>query len=243
MIPSFFRLHCVEQTTSTNEDARRAAEAGEEAGLVIQAHQQSAGKGRQEREWVSPAGNLYLSILLRPACSPQEASLYSFAVALAVYDTVAALLPEAKIELKWPNDVLVEGKKISGILLEAAPAQEGKIDWLVLGMGLNVASYPQKMDFSATSLTHLGLKKPDLSLILEKYLENLDRWCLTLVEDSFDHLRREWLVRARKGQITARTAQETVTGQFGGLDMLGRLVIKLADGVERKISAADVFFS
>ncbi|HBM90467.1 MAG TPA: hypothetical protein DD400_01105 [Rhodospirillaceae bacterium] len=129
------------------------------------------------------------------------------------------------------------------MLLEAAPVQSGKVDWLVLGVGLNVFSCPQEKAISATSLTHLGLKEPDLPLILEKYLENLDRWCLTLVKDGFDSLRRAWLGRARQGQITARTAHETVTGQFVGLDDLGRLIIKRADGSKLEISAADVFFS
>src|SRR5262249_14501963 len=102
-----WRVRWLEGTASTNDDARRAAEAGEAEGLVIAAKRQTAGRGRQGRVWESPEGNLYCSVLLCPKSIPRDAGLYSFVAALAVYDVVAALLPQANIRLKWPNDVLV----------------------------------------------------------------------------------------------------------------------------------------
>ena len=110
-----FDLRRVPVTASTNDDAVKAAEAGEAEGLVIWALRQTAGKGRHGRAWESPEGNLYCSVLLRPKEGTREAGLYSFVAALALYDTVRQCLPVAEIALKWPNDVLVEGEKIAGI--------------------------------------------------------------------------------------------------------------------------------
>ncbi|MDD5586680.1 MAG: biotin--[acetyl-CoA-carboxylase] ligase [Alphaproteobacteria bacterium] len=152
MIPPFYRLRLLDVTASTNEDAKKAAAAGEAEGLVVQALRQTAGRGRQGRSWDSPKGNLYASVLLRPRCSPQETGLYSFVAALAVYDCVRAFLPQADIRLKWPNDVLANGKKISGVLLEAAPAENGKIEWLVIGVGINASHHPENGLYPATSL-------------------------------------------------------------------------------------------
>lgn len=246
MIPPFFRLIRLDETTSTNDDARCAGEAGEAEGLVIQALRQSAGKGRQGRKWTSSQGNLYVSVLLRPSCSPQEASLYSFVAALAVYDTVADVLGAEKrssIHLKWPNDVLVEGKKISGILLEASPVKEGKIDWLVIGTGINVVSCPENTPYPVTCLASQAAEISELDAILEKYLENLNIWRLTLSENGFESLGEIWASRARKGTITARMGRETVVGEFDGLDAMGHLLLKLENGSSRAISAADIFFS
>jgi len=189
-MPPRWRIESVDTTTSTNDDLRRAAEAGEAEGLVITAARQSAGRGRQGRVWESPEGNLYCSALLRPSHMPQRAGLYSFVAALAVRDVVAGCLqcspppcgeglgeggvrlgaliqilkqlpqhhpplpnPPRKgegtlplITLKWPNDVLVHGKKISGILLEVAG------DALIVGIGVNVAHYPENALYPATSL-------------------------------------------------------------------------------------------
>lgn len=140
-----WRIRRLVTTSSTNDDAKRAAEAGEGEGLVVHALQQTAGRGRHGRTWHSPEGNLYCSALLRPG----DARLfghYSFVAALALADTVRAFVPQVNITLKWPNDVLVNGKKIGGILLEAG---EG---WLVIGMGLNIRHYPDNAMYPATSL-------------------------------------------------------------------------------------------
>jgi BirA family biotin operon repressor/biotin-[acetyl-CoA-carboxylase] ligase len=244
MSVSFFHLRCVPETGSTNDDVRRAAEAGEAEGFALQALRQTGGKGRQGRAWVSPEGNLYVSVLLRPACSPQEAGLYSFVAALAVYDTAAwAMEGDDGLALKWPNDVLYKNQKISGILLEAGAVEGGKVPWLVVGTGLNIAFYPENSAYPATSLTHMGAKCLDLGLMTQKYLENIEKWRLTLVSRGFETLRQSWTARARTGEVVARMPQETVTGMFVRLDDMGRLVLQLADGREHAISAADVFFN
>lgn len=243
MIPAFYKLKCLPETGSTNDDAKSAAEAGQAEGLVIQALTQNGGKGRRGRPWSSPAGNLYTSILLRPACDAQTAGLYSFAAALAVYDTVRIFLPDAKIEVKWPNDVLVEGKKICGILLESAPAHNNQLDWLVVGAGINVFSHPDDTLYPVTDLSSQRAEITDLSSVLEIYLENFEKWRLNLVDEGFDSLRKVWIERARKGAIIARLPNEEIKGQFIGLDKAGRLLLELKDGSTKSISAADIFFN
>lgn len=241
MVPSCFRLRLLNETASTNEDAKFAAAAGEAEGLVIQALRQTAGKGRQGRSWESPEGNLYVSVLLRPRLDPQQTALFSFAAALAVHQAVREALPEAALALKWPNDVLVSDKKISGILLEAAPPENGLVDWLVVGAGINVAHHPETALYPTTSLAAEGAQVT-AEKILEAFLEGLDHWRSTLSRDGFEPLRKAWLAHAKTGPMKVRLPQETLEGAFGGLDSHGNLILRLADGAERAIAAGDVFF-
>lgn len=242
MIPPFFRVRCLEEVDSTNLIAKNAAQAGEPEGLVIQALRQSAGKGRRGRTWDSPEGNLYLSVLLRPRCPLPEACFYSFAAALAVYEALAHLRGEEALQFKWPNDVLIDGKKISGILLEAAPVDEkGIVDWLVMGVGINVASHPDNPTYPATSLAWEGALVP-LEDVRQAFLRSLHHWCLTLHHDGFNPVRRAWLADARRGPVRVRLPDGDITGDFGGLDETGSLILRLADGGEKVIQAGDVFF-
>ncbi len=241
MIPSIFKLRQLPVTASTNDDAKRAAESGEAEGLVVQALHQTAGKGRQGRVWESPEGNLYASVLLRPRCTAQEAGCYAFVAALAVADVVKAVLPKSDVELKWPNDVLVGGKKISGVLLEANPPTDGKIDWLVIGVGLNVSHYPDEGLFPATSMAAEGVKT-GVQEALETLLTRLSHWRGVLQRQGFEPLRTAWLALAKKGPLVARLPQETVEGAFAGLNGQGHLILRLPDGKETAIAAGDVFF-
>jgi BirA family biotin operon repressor/biotin-[acetyl-CoA-carboxylase] ligase len=229
-------------TTSTNDNAKRAAEAGEPEGLVIHALCQTAGRGRQGREWESAEGNLYASLLLRPRCSPQEAGFYSFVAALAVYDAVRDFLPQADVQTKWPNDVLVGGKKISGILLEAAPIDNGMVDWLVIGIGINVLNHPSNGLYPATSLAAEASSQVSVQTVLETLLQHFEKWQMALKNGGFEPIRTAWLARAKTGPIVARLPHETINGDFEGLDERGSLILRLDDGSKKAISAADVFF-
>src|SRR5271163_1347566 len=117
-----WRIKKLDTATSTNDEVKHGAASSESEGFVVWALRQTAGRGRYGRTWESPEGNLYASILLRPACDMKQAAHYGFAAALALHDTVQVLAPQTKITLKWPNDVLADGKKISGILLETSSA-------------------------------------------------------------------------------------------------------------------------
>lgn len=234
-----WRIQKLEETASTNDDAKRAAETGEPEGLVIWALRQTAGKGRQERKWETPQGNLACSIILRPAKGPEIYGAYSFVAALAVHEVMKSKLnkvPTRKIELKWPNDVLVEGKKISGILLEAGQG------WLVAGIGINVEHHPQNPSYPTTSLYEEGAAPEPLENILNHLLERVNHWSTTLNAEGFDPIRATWLEHARKGAITAKLREETLNGEFLGLDSRGALRLRLENGAERVISTGDVYF-
>ena len=229
-----WRVRVLPATASTNDDVKQAAEWGEAEGLVIQALSQTAGRGRHGRLWQSPAGNLYCSALLRPPRLEAVAGFYSFAAALALADTVAHFAPQAAVSLKWPNDVLANGNKISGILLERAG------DALVIGMGLNVAQQPEESAYPATSLLALGTEV-ELKETLNRLLERLAYWDVLLRRDGFDPIRAAWLARAVTGALTVKLPAGAISGDFAGLTDPGHLRLRLADGTERSIATGDVF--
>ncbi len=241
MIPSFYHVTALDETSSTNEDVKRAALAGEAEGYVVKAKRQTGGKGRMGRVWESPEGNLYLSLLLRPQCGLQEASFYSFIAALAVQDALHKLAPGLPVSLKWPNDVLAADKKISGILLETSGATYGLIDWLVVGVGLNISSCPVGVLYPTTSLMEQGFPA-DPEDVLEAFLNGFDRWRLSLKHDGFRPVRRAWLASAKSGPMKIRHKDYTEEGTFGGIDERGCLILRLANGSERAIDTGDVFF-
>jgi BirA family biotin operon repressor/biotin-[acetyl-CoA-carboxylase] ligase len=233
MPPVFWRIHKLETTVSTNDDARRAAEAGEGEGLVIVAERQTAGRGRQGRVWESPNGNLYASILLQPKDRPQDAALYSFIVALAVVETVKEYLAHSSVALKWPNDVLVNGKKIAGILLEVVG------DTLIVGIGLNIAHYPENALYPATSLAQ-EQAQVELQTVLQRLLERLGSWHDVMKADGFAPVRETWMRMAQKGRLTVRLPSETISGDFMEIDGQGCLRLRLDGGEERVIHTGDV---
>ncbi|MDX2027259.1 MAG: biotin--[acetyl-CoA-carboxylase] ligase [Alphaproteobacteria bacterium] len=231
-----YRIRQLAVTSSTNDNARQAAEEGEAEGLVVWALKQTSGRGRHGRMWESPEGNLYCSVLLRPQAGPQSFGQYGFLTALALGDAVRALLPNAAITFKWPNDVLVNGKKISGILLEAG---EG---WLVVGMGLNVRHHPQETLYPATSLSSENAIQQELTVILDQLLECLWHWYGLMQAQGFEPLRAAWLQQAQKGRLSVRMPDGVVEGNFDSIDQQGHLQLILADGTERVIATGDVFF-
>lgn len=231
-----FHIRRIETTTSTNDDAKNVAASGGAEGVVFWALRQTAGRGRQGRSWESPPGNLYFSVLLRPPVSSQKWGCYSFVVGLAVAEVVRALLPEASIELKWPNDVLIDGKKISGILLEGG---EG---WLVVGVGLNVLHVPDAPIYPVTSLVAEGEDIPASEEILDRLLGRLDAWYERMNAEGFAPIRSAWLSLARKGVLRVRLPRGggEIQGEFLDLDPDGALRLRLEDGAERRISAGDI---
>jgi BirA family transcriptional regulator, biotin operon repressor / biotin---[acetyl-CoA-carboxylase] ligase len=242
-LSGFYRLARFAALDSTNEEAKRRAKDGAAEGTLIWALAQSAGRGRRGRPWVSEPGNLYLSVVLRPERSAAAAAQLGFAAALAVGEAVAPLLPaSADLAFKWPNDVLVGGCKISGILLESQAAGEGRLDFVVIGIGVNLVSFPDGAEYPATSLAAAGAAAVTAEAMLVAVTGRLqfwyERWCAA----GFAPLRQAWLARARGlGEpIRVRLAGGDSHGRFAGLDVDGALL--LADGTaERRIAAGDVF--
>jgi len=247
-LPAAYNLVALESVGSTNEEAKRLAALGEDEapdGTLVWAREQTAGRGRRGREWSSPPGNLHTSLILRPEVPLSRLGELSFVAALAVYDALGSLgEPGHQVHLKWPNDVLLNEKKVAGLLLETESAGKGgNAEWVVLGMGLNVGWHPEGTAFPATSL-RFEEWSTTVEQMLEAYARSFLGWAARWVDEGFDPVRRNWLWRC-KGQgeaIEVRLGTETLTGVFQDLDEHGALVLNL-DGAERRITAGDVFFS
>jgi BirA family biotin operon repressor/biotin-[acetyl-CoA-carboxylase] ligase len=220
---------------STNEEARRRAEAGEAGPLWILAERQTAGRGRRGRTWATLDGNLAATLLLRPKAQP--AAQLSFAAALAVAEMAAHFAPQAPIMVKWPNDVLADGRKLAGILLEAGS------DWLAIGIGVNLAQFPEDTEFPATSLAALGASPPTPETALAVLAARFAHWQAVWEAQGFAPLRSAWLARAGDlgVAVRARLPHEECSGAFEGIDATGALLLRQPDGV-RAITAGEVFF-
>lgn len=205
---------------------------------------QTAGRGRRGREWVAREGNFSATLLMRPDCEAGKGAELSFVAALALSDVLQAFSPVRPVELKWPNDVLFDDKKIAGILLESTASAGGKLDWLSIGCGVNLTFYPEDMPYPAISLEAAGIAPPTPLEFLERLAAAFAKRYRNWLDEGFPAVRAAWLDRA-KGQgelIEARLGTETVTGTFTDLDETGALVIELGEGSIRKITAGEVFF-
>lgn len=229
---------------STNEEARRLAEAGTPEGIAVLAKTQTAGRGRRGRSWESPEGNLFLSLLLRPQVTAAEAAKLSFLAAVALSEAIELAAPAlaARIRCKWPNDVLVDGAKISGVLLESRTRPDGALDWVVAGIGANLAHKPLNTLYPATALAdHDAVQEPVqfAEWLLARFGYWYDRWKV----EGFAPLREAWLKRAQGlGQpIVVRLPDGELHGRFAALDDSGALLLELPDGSRQAVTAGDVF--
>ncbi len=246
-LPDFFQPVRLDRVGSTNEELKRLAALGAGEGTLIIAAEQTAGRGRQRRSWISPPGNLYASLLLRPERPMRVALEIGFVVAVVVADALTAQLPPtAEVRLKWPNDVLIGGRKVAGILMEADGAANGDIHWLAVGLGVNIAAHPpaDSTAYPATSLWAEGATgltvEPVLASFAMAFLEGYRRW----LSEGFAPVRRAWLARAfgRGGTVDVRLdATTTVRGRFLDLAEDGALVLEEDGGRQRRLTVGDVF--
>jgi BirA family transcriptional regulator, biotin operon repressor / biotin---[acetyl-CoA-carboxylase] ligase len=214
------------------------AKSGEGEGLWIRADRQTAGRGRLGREWVSPPGNLYASVLIRLRDSDPPAATLGFVAAVAVHMVLKLVAPNAGIRIKWPNDVVFDGAKLSGILLE----REG--DAVVTGIGVNLASHPDLPDRRTTSLFEVSGRQiePDefLEALAPIYGRVIDLWRT----QSLENILSGWQARAHpigtKLSVNLPDGAR-LDGEYEGLARDGALNLRLADGALRVIHAGDVF--
>jgi BirA family transcriptional regulator, biotin operon repressor / biotin---[acetyl-CoA-carboxylase] ligase len=206
--------------------------------LWLRAERQTAGRGRQGREWVSPTGNLHASTLVRLRRTDPAAASLALVTAVAVAEAARVYLPEGvDVAIKWPNDVLVDGAKVAGILLERAD------DAVVIGTGVNLVGHPDIPDRPTTDLGEHGASV-DAAAFLETLAEIFARWLARWRGEGIAPVRQRWLKMAHPigTALTARLADgDALEGLFDGLDSDGALVLRLADGTRRVIHAADVF--
>lgn len=237
-MPPGWRLAVVAATASTNADLVRAAAQGAAEGTALFAHVQHAGRGRQGRVWHSPAGNLHLSVILRPACGPGQAGQIGMLAALAVADLLQGL--GIRPLLKWPNDVLVNDAKIAGILVETACGSTG-IDWAVVGIGLNVGRRPIDVPYAAVALADLPGPAPEAVALAPPLLAHLAaRYAAWRAEGFAPHLRAWRTHGPMPGEATrVRIGGQVIAARFRDLDPDGALVVEVAPGQPRRITAGE----
>ena len=234
-------MHLLASTTSTNDEAKLAAKQGAPSGATWVAEQQTAGRGRQGRTWVSPAGeNLLFSVLVRVVCPPSRLPPIALVAGLAVRDAVATAAPEAKPKIKWPNDVLVEGKKIAGVLVEAVTSGS-RVHAVVVGIGINVHTrdFPEELADHATSIARVSRRPAERATLLADVLAGLDRDLHVVVARGLGLLRVR-LVEADALHGLRVRSDAGDEGIASGIDDQGRLLVRRGDGVLVHWSAGEV---
>lgn len=242
-LPEGFCLHRYDTLGSTNDEAKALARAGAPDGTIVWAGEQSAGRGRRGRVWRSPPGNLYVSLVLRPEGALSQAAQIGFVAALGLGDALRSLAgPALQLRYKWPNDLLVAGKKLAGILLESETSATDRVDFVVLGIGVNILTAPEDVEFPATSIAAEGVAGVTPAAVLEGFARHFAGWAGRWRREGFAPLRLAWLEGASGvgRSIRVRLEHDTLVGRFQGLDADGALVLEGADG-RRRITAGEVF--
>ena len=229
---------------STMAEASRRASGLEYPTWILARHQTSA-RGRRGRKWENPAGNFAATLVLKPEGGPGDAALRSFVAANALYETLARKVDKAHLSLKWPNDVLLDGRKVAGILLESS-GSGGHLDWLAIGIGVNLVETPPSdpdVAFAPISLADVTGNVISPESFLDDLALHFAEEEARFQAEGFEPVRLAWLSRAARlgEEITARTTREEFVGTFQTIDETGQLVL-LGKAGQVAIPAADVFF-
>jgi BirA family biotin operon repressor/biotin-[acetyl-CoA-carboxylase] ligase len=231
VLPDGWTLVALDTVGSTNDEAAQRADAGAPEGTVVWSREQTGGRGRRGRHWASPVGNLYTSTILRPDCPAQRAAELGFAAALAVADIVPA---GREVRVKWPNDVLVDGGKIAGILLESAIGQTGQVQHVVAGIGVNVGFAPQLPEMRYPGSALGGSVEAALEELAAALAARLAEWR----REGFETVRAAWLAKAGPlgTEVDVKLGEGLVRGRFAGLDREGALLLDTATGPRKIVS-------
>jgi BirA family transcriptional regulator, biotin operon repressor / biotin---[acetyl-CoA-carboxylase] ligase len=240
-----FDIILAEEVESTNIEAKKILEKyiGHKCFKIISSDSQTAGRGREDRVWHSPKGNLYASITIPETGKLDTMSQITFVASLSIAKTLEEIFKsynmQKKVELKWPNDVLVEGKKICGILLVAT-----ELKHIIVGVGVNIKSHPQIENYKTTSLASEGVIFIDKNNFLEKFtsefLKNYKIW----LSNGLTEIRKEWLARALNigKQISVKTRFNNISGKFITMNEEGAIVIEVSNGENYILNTGEVFF-
>ena len=232
---SDYTIRHFESIGSTNDELRRLAAEGAPSGTVIHADEQITGRGRMARKWFSPPGNLYVSILVRTGMPSARTPELAFVTSVAVAETVRSLVPpRVPIRLKWPNDVLVNDAKISGVLLEQAD------DAVIIGIGLNILLAPAVDGYLTTTIAAQGgIATVDgaRDILLDRFRRYITLWAA----DGFAPIRAAWLGLAHEvgSELRVSRLSGMVVGRFAGLDLDGALLLDTQEG-QIRVLAGDV---
>ncbi len=240
-----FRLETFSSLSSTNDEAMSRIARGDPGRLWIVAAAQTKGRGRMGRVWTSPPGNLYASLLLVDPAPPDRLAEIGFVAGVALIDSLRALAgPKPAITLKWPNDALCDGAKLSGLLLEGASLRDGLFA-CVVGVGVNCLSSPDDTPYPTASLRSIGAKSCDRGLLFATLSDRFAHWLEVWARGgNFPAIRAAWLHRAGGlGEKAAVTRNgERLEGFFRGIDARGRMLLERTGGAVEAIDAGDVAF-
>lgn len=235
-----FRILGYDSVSSTNDEADRLAQGGAPDRTLVWARSQNSGRGRLGRTWVSPEGNLYTTALLEPGLPLGRLQELSFVASLAVHDTVAGLLADADLVLKWPNDVLLGGAKISGILTETRVRGDHVV--ALLGVGINLAHAPDATRYPTTALADHLSAPLTVEELLECYLKALSERYALWRSDGFAQIRDAWAIRSRwiGRMVSIENGDRKILGRYDGIEADGSMIVSGEGGEKHKISAGDV---
>jgi BirA family biotin operon repressor/biotin-[acetyl-CoA-carboxylase] ligase len=242
-LPIGYRLIAYDSIASTNDEAKRRAREGAAEGTLLWALEQTAGRGRRGRVWVSPRGNLYASLILRPDCPASRAAQLGFVAALAIGGALGAICPGPGLSYKWPNDVLINGGKVAGILLESEMIGHERPSFVVVGVGVNLTAAPQGTEFPVTSILEEGWGTVPPKVMLEEFAEHFQSWQMRWQFEGFAPVRAAWLAAAAVSPgepIRVRLETASLHGRFLDIDAEGALLLEAA-GERRHVSAGEVF--
>ncbi len=239
-LPTGYKLAEFESLESTNKHALKLAQMGEQGAIIVFTKNQTQGRGRSGRTWLSSAQTLTTSILIHSQAPKDKLAQLSFVMAVAAHKTICDFTKpkhHKNIGLKWPNDILHQGHKLAGILIESQNNAQA------IGIGINISAIPQNQNFSATSLTQLGANTtPEsvLSPLVQNFATFFDLWA---EGKNFLAIRKIWLNNAigLGGKITARLPNKTHHGIFEKLDENGTLILRDEAGKIHQITAGDIF--
>jgi len=243
-VPDGFSHQAFVSLDSTNKEAIRQLEAGAASGLWITSGEQTGGRGRGGRVWISEPGNLYSSLIYDCGKDIYTAAQLSFVTSLAVRQTILEFLPDNTVKCKWPNDVLLENKKISGILLESHSMGSGTPNHIIIGIGINIAQHPEVTSYGSTHLNEYAKKSIMPEDVFNRLTQKMAFWIDFWQNNGFGEIRKQWLncCKGLNEMITVRTSDQEVAGRFIDLDRDGAL--KLDTGTQIKlIHSGDVFFT
>jgi BirA family transcriptional regulator, biotin operon repressor / biotin---[acetyl-CoA-carboxylase] ligase len=231
VLPDGWTVVALHSVGSTNDEAARLAEAGAPEGTVVWAREQTGGRGRRGRSWASPVGNLYTSTIVRPDCPAARATELGFVAALAVADMVP---PDRELRLKWPNDVLVGGGKVAGILPESSIGADGRAEHVILGIGVNVGFAPSLPEMRYPGACLGGTVEMALKTLAAALARRLAQWR----RDGFEPVRAEWLAKAGPLglEVDVKLGDELVRGRFAGMDREGALLLDTVSGPRRIVA-------
>ncbi len=231
---------CYDSIDSTNATAKDLAQKGAEEGTVVRANTQIQGRGRKDRKWFSPEGGLWFSVIIYPELVPDRAMLVTMATSVAISE---GILRHCNIEsqIKWPNDVLIDKKKVAGVLTELH-AEKGKLDYMVVGVGINVNNrLSDELQGTATTLKRETSSEIDIEALFENILRAMDELYCTLKAGEHEEIRNRWLAHSdiigKKIQI--REFDSVRTGRVDGIDEKGSLLVHI-DGKQTAILSGDI---